>query len=243
MSILPTYIYHPSLEFDQTVLFSFDFQVARISVILMQNRNNLSLYDLSLKCRCYNNFERRPWLRHEYLTPQPCTAMAHQKEPWGKAVRSTRHHIGVGKRAAGIHQVTWTRSVSILYENWRLLIRKLLQKAAPSKGVAFSHIGLTLRPHSTMQTEVLNMGFVPACKFDHSMSSYSLLSYIMSASSLTDMPVAPHPVGSSLLGTLAPSSSSSNDQPTKFHSLSINLKTTTTGGSETVAMKSFGLLL
>ncbi|CAN7080545.1 unnamed protein product, partial [Brassica oleracea var. botrytis] len=142
-------------------------------------------------------------------------------EPWGKAVRSTRHHIRVGKRAVGIHQ-------------------------APPKGVAESHIGLTLRlvRHSAMQTEVLNMGFVPACKFDQSMSSYSSLSYIMSASSLTDMPVAPHPVGSSLLGTLAPSSSSSsNDQLTKFHSLSINLKTTTNGGSETVAMKSFGLLL
>ena len=98
--------------------------------------------------------------------------------------------------------------------------------------------------HSAMQTEVLNMGFVPACKFDQSMSSYSSLSYIMSASSLTDMPVAPHPVGSSLLGTLAPSSSSSsNDQPTKFHtSSSIKLKTTTNGGSETVAMKSLGLL-
>ncbi|CAN6912301.1 unnamed protein product, partial [Brassica oleracea] len=139
-------------------------------------------------------------------------------EPWGKAVRSTRHHIRVGKRAVGIHQ-------------------------APPKGVAESHIGLTLRL-GTAQTEVLNMGFVPACKFDHSMSSYSSLSYIMSASSLTDIPVAPHPVGSSLLGTLASSSSSSsNDQPTKFHSLSINLKTTTNGGSETVAMKSSGLLL
>ena len=99
--------------------------------------------------------------------------------------------------------------------------------------------------HNAMQTEVLNMGFVPACKFDHSKSSYSSLSCIMSASSLTDMPVAPYPVGSSLLGTLAPSSSSSssNDQPTRFHSLSINLKTTTNGGSETVAMKSFSLLL
>ena len=76
------------------------------------------------------------------------------------------------------------------------------------------------------------------------MSSYSSLTYIIYASSLTDMPVAPHPVGSSLLGTLAPSSSSSsNDQLTKFHSLSINLKTTTNGGSETVAMKSSGLLL
>ncbi|KAF3490024.1 hypothetical protein F2Q69_00056409 [Brassica cretica] len=225
MSLLPTYIYHPSLEFDQTVLFSFDFQVARISVILMQNRNNLSPYDLSLKYRCYNNFERRPWLRHEYLTPQPCAAMAPEKEPWGKAVRSTRHHIGVGKRAAGIHQ---DRS------------RKQHRQRELLSAILDTHFVL----HSAMQTEVLNMGFVPACKFDQSMSSYSSLSYIMSASSLTDMPVAPHPVGSSLLGTLAPSSSSSsNDQPTKFHSLSINLKTTANGGSETVAMKSFGLLL
>ncbi|CAF2015910.1 unnamed protein product, partial [Brassica napus] len=187
------------------------------------NRNNLSPYDFSLKYMCYNNFERRPWLRHEYLTPQPCAAMAPKKEPWGKAVRSTRHHIGVGKRAAGIHQESSTAKGSCFQPYW-------------------TH---TSSWHSAMQTEVLNMGFVPACKFDQSMSSYSSLSYIMSASSLTDMPVAPHPVGSSLLGTLAPSSSSSssNDQPTKFHSLSINLKTTTNGGSETVAMKSFGLLL
>ncbi|WZZ74912.1 hypothetical protein YC2023_086282 [Brassica napus] len=164
----------------------------------------------------------RPWLRHEYLTPQPCAAMAPEKEPWGKAVRSTRHHIGVGKRAAGIHQESSTAKGSCFQPYW-------------------TH---TSSWHSAMQTEVLNMGFVPACKFDQSMSSYSSLSYIMSASSLTDMPVAPHPVGSSLLGTLAPSSSSSsNDQLTKFHSLSINLKTTTNGGSETVAMKSFGLLL
>ncbi|KAG2268050.1 hypothetical protein Bca52824_062605 [Brassica carinata] len=27
----------------------------------------------------HNNFERRPWLRQEYLTPQPCTAMAPDK--------------------------------------------------------------------------------------------------------------------------------------------------------------------
>ncbi|KAJ1414237.1 Zinc finger, CCCH-type [Sesbania bispinosa] len=51
--------------------------------------------------------------------------------------------------------------------------------------------------------------FGPACKFDHSMTS---LSYSPSASSLADMPVAPYPVGSSI-GTLAPSSSSSELQP------------------------------
>ncbi|KAL0753556.1 hypothetical protein Bca101_091224 [Brassica carinata] len=52
----------------------------------------------------HNNLERRPWLRQEYPTPQPCTAMAPNKEPWGKAAQATRHHIRVGKRAAGIHQ-------------------------------------------------------------------------------------------------------------------------------------------
>uniref|UniRef100_A0A0D3DKI2 Uncharacterized protein n=1 Tax=Brassica oleracea var. oleracea TaxID=109376 RepID=A0A0D3DKI2_BRAOL len=56
--------------------------------------------------RGHNNLERRPWLRQEYLTPQPFTAMAPNKEPWGKAAQATRHHIRVGKRAAGIHQDT-----------------------------------------------------------------------------------------------------------------------------------------
>ncbi|KAL0731658.1 hypothetical protein Bca4012_027752 [Brassica carinata] len=48
---------------------------------------------------------------------------------------------------------------------------------------------------------------------------FSSLSYIMSA--YTDMPFAPYPLGSSLLGTPALlSSSSSNDQRTEFHSSS-----------------------
>lgn len=51
--------------------------------------------------------------------------------------------------------------------------------------------------------------FGPACKFDHPMGT---LSYSPSASSLSDMPVAPYPVGSSI-GTLAPSSSSSELRP------------------------------
>lgn len=51
--------------------------------------------------------------------------------------------------------------------------------------------------------------FGPACKFDHPMGT---LSYSPSASSLADMPVAPYPVGSSI-GTLAPSSSSSDLRP------------------------------
>ncbi|KVH95063.1 Zinc finger, CCCH-type [Cynara cardunculus var. scolymus] len=48
--------------------------------------------------------------------------------------------------------------------------------------------------------------FGPSCRFDHPMGT---LSYSPSESSLADMPVAPYPVGSSI-GTLAPSSSSSD---------------------------------
>ncbi|KAE9455253.1 hypothetical protein C3L33_12857, partial [Rhododendron williamsianum] len=51
--------------------------------------------------------------------------------------------------------------------------------------------------------------FGPSCKFDHPMGT---LSYSPSASSLADMPVAPYPVGSAM-GTLAPSSSSSELRP------------------------------
>ncbi|CAH8361192.1 unnamed protein product [Eruca vesicaria subsp. sativa] len=60
--------------------------------------------------------------------------------------------------------------------------------------------------------------FVPACKFDHSMSSSSSLSYTMSASPLSYMCVMPYPLRSSLLRTLAPLSS--NDQNTEIHSSS-----------------------
>ncbi|GAB2211273.1 hypothetical protein Droror1_Dr00016566 [Drosera rotundifolia] len=51
--------------------------------------------------------------------------------------------------------------------------------------------------------------FGTTCKFDH--PTGSTLSYSPSASSLSDMPVAPYPIGSSM-GTLAPSSSSSDLQ-------------------------------
>ncbi|KAG2274097.1 hypothetical protein Bca4012_046353 [Brassica carinata] len=84
-------------------------------------------------------------------------------EPWGKAAHATRHHIRVGKRAAGIHQVTWTRSVSILYENWRLLTRTLLQiplstKSSIAKGSYFQPYWThTSSWHKAMQKEVLNI--------------------------------------------------------------------------------------
>ena len=112
-----------------------------------------------------------------------------------------------------------------------------LDAAQPKTGVLFSSIGLPLRPVSLLTFSLgTNMGhrlecmfdtqgvaqcthfaqhgickFGPACKFDHSMSSS--LSYSPSASSLTDMPVAPYPIGSSSLsGATAPVSLS--NEPT-----------------------------
>lgn len=78
--------------------------------------------------------------------------------------------------------------------------------------VNLSPIGLPLRPGAQPCTHYTQRGFCKfgsACKFDHPTGS---LSYSPSASSLSDMPVAPYPVGSAI-GTLAPSSSSSELRP------------------------------
>ncbi|XP_075476757.1 zinc finger CCCH domain-containing protein 32-like isoform X2 [Primulina tabacum] len=75
-----------------------------------------------------------------------------------------------------------------------------------------SSMGLPLRPGAPPCLHYAQNGvckFGPSCKFDHSMRT---LSYSPSASSLTDMPVAPYPVGSTN-ATLAPSSSSSDLRP------------------------------
>ncbi|KDP40004.1 hypothetical protein JCGZ_02002 [Jatropha curcas] len=83
---------------------------------------------------------------------------------------------------------------------------------APKTNVVLSPIGLPLRPGAPPCTHYTQRGqckFGPACKFDHPMGT---LSYSPSASSLADMPVAPYPVGSTI-GTLAPSSSSSELRP------------------------------
>ncbi|KOM33535.1 hypothetical protein LR48_Vigan01g309100 [Vigna angularis] len=85
-------------------------------------------------------------------------------------------------------------------------------KGAPKANVILSPVGLPLRPGAPPCTHYTQRGvckFGSACKFDHPMGS---LSYSPSASSLADMPVAPYPVGSSI-GTLAPSSSSSELRP------------------------------
>lgn len=68
--------------------------------------------------------------------------------------------------------------------------------------------------------------FGPTCKFDHPMGA---LSYSPSASSLADMPVAPYPVGSSI-GTLAPSSSSSELRP-ELMSSRLSSSMSSSGGS------------
>ncbi|KAE8660139.1 Zinc finger CCCH domain-containing protein 58 [Hibiscus syriacus] len=83
---------------------------------------------------------------------------------------------------------------------------------APKADVVLSPLGLPLRPGAPpcihySQRRVCKFG--AACKFDHPMGT---LSYSPSASSLTFMPVAPYPVGSTI-GTLAPSSSSSDLRP------------------------------
>ncbi|XP_024996403.1 zinc finger CCCH domain-containing protein 34-like [Cynara cardunculus var. scolymus] len=75
-----------------------------------------------------------------------------------------------------------------------------------------SPMGLPLRPGAPLCSHYAQNGvckFGPSCKFDHPMGT---LSYSPSASSLADMPVAPYPVGS-YIGTLAPSSSSSELRP------------------------------
>ncbi|CAI9118759.1 OLC1v1020368C6 [Oldenlandia corymbosa var. corymbosa] len=82
----------------------------------------------------------------------------------------------------------------------------------PQANLVLSAMGLPLRPGVAICSHYLQNGvckFGPSCKFDHPMGT---LSYSPSASSLADMPVAPYPVGSSM-GTLAPSSSSSDLRP------------------------------
>ncbi|CAI9779770.1 unnamed protein product [Fraxinus pennsylvanica] len=83
---------------------------------------------------------------------------------------------------------------------------------APTTNYVLSPLGLPLRPGAPVcinysQNAVCQFG--PLCRFDHPMKT---LSSSPSASSLTDMPVAPYPVGSNN-ATLAPSSSSSDLRP------------------------------
>ncbi|KAK4370493.1 hypothetical protein RND71_009968 [Anisodus tanguticus] len=83
--------------------------------------------------------------------------------------------------------------------------------SGPKAAFSLSAMGLPLRPGAPICSHYSQNGvckFGPSCKFDHPMG----ISYSPSASSLADMPVAPYSVGSSV-GTLAPSSSSSDLRP------------------------------
>ncbi|KAL3812851.1 hypothetical protein ACJIZ3_014119 [Penstemon smallii] len=85
--------------------------------------------------------------------------------------------------------------------------------SAPTTNFTLSPMGLPLRPGAPLCSHFAQNGvcrFGPSCKFDHPIRG--LISYSPSASSLTDMPVAPYPVGSTN-ATLAPSSSSSDLRP------------------------------
>ncbi|KAL3697797.1 hypothetical protein R1sor_011873 [Riccia sorocarpa] len=79
-------------------------------------------------------------------------------------------------------------------------------RATPSPTCGLSPMGLPLRPGAQPCTFYTRYGlckFGPTCKFDHPLSG---LPYSPSASSLTDLPVAPYPP------TLVPSSSTSEIQ-------------------------------
>ncbi|MED6106460.1 hypothetical protein PIB30_005095 [Stylosanthes scabra] len=113
---------------------------------------------------------------------------------------------------------------------------------APKGNVALSPVGLPLRPGAPPCTHYTQRGickFGPACKFDHPIGS---LSYSPSASSLADMPVAPYPVGSSI-GTLAPSSSSSELRPELTSGLSKETVSSRMSSSMSTSTGSVGLTL
>lgn len=86
------------------------------------------------------------------------------------------------------------------------------ERSTPETNCVLSPFGLPMRPGAPPCVFYAQHGvckFGPTCKFDHPLGT---LRYSPSASSLTDMPVAPYPVGFSL-ATLAPSLSSSELQP------------------------------
>ncbi|GLU08353.1 hypothetical protein SLE2022_252710 [Rubroshorea leprosula] len=113
---------------------------------------------------------------------------------------------------------------------------------APKTNVALSLMGLPLRPGAPHCTHYAQHGvckFGPACKFNHPMGA---LSYSPSASSLADIPVAPYPVGSSI-GTLAPSSSSSELRPELTTGSSNDATSTRMSSSVSTSSESVGSVL
>ncbi|XP_056162340.1 zinc finger CCCH domain-containing protein 58 isoform X1 [Syzygium oleosum] len=108
--------------------------------------------------------------------------------------------------------------------------------------VLLSPIGLPMRPGAPPCTYFAHHGvckYGRACKFNHPMG---MLSYSPSASSLADMPVAPYPVGSSI-GTLAPSSSSSELRPELISGSLREASSTRSFSSTTASSASIGSVL
>lgn len=84
--------------------------------------------------------------------------------------------------------------------------------SGPKSNCALSPLGLPLRPGSQPCAYYAHNGFCkfgPTCKFDHPMGT---LNYSPSASSLTDMPIAPYPLSFSVT-PMAPYPSSSDLRP------------------------------
>lgn len=82
----------------------------------------------------------------------------------------------------------------------------------PQSNCVLSPLGLPIRPGVQPCAFYIQNGqckFGASCKFDHPMGT---MRYNPSASSLTDMPIAPYPIGSSV-AILAPSFSSSDIRP------------------------------
>lgn len=105
----------------------------------------------------------------------------------------------------------------------------------PKLNFTLSPSGFPLRPGAPLCAHYAQSGmckFGQACKFDHPMET---LTYSPSASSLADIPVAPYPVGSSL-GTLAPSSSSSDLRGLNKDSLSTRMPSSVSAPSGSVGL-------
>ncbi|KAK3441025.1 hypothetical protein EUGRSUZ_B01280 [Eucalyptus grandis] len=108
--------------------------------------------------------------------------------------------------------------------------------------VWLSPIGLPLRsgvPNCTYFAIHGVCKYGRACKYNHPMG---MLSYSPSASSLADMPVAPYPVGSSI-GTLAPSSSSSELRPDLISGSLREASSTRSSSSTSASSASIGSVL
>lgn len=110
------------------------------------------------------------------------------------------------------------------------------ERTAQRESITLTPMGLPFRPGAAPCSYFMQYGvckFGETCKYNHPMGS---LSYSPSASSLSDMPVAPYPVGSSA-ATLAPASSSSDLRAEAIIGSNYNPTTISASSSDTVLAK------